>query len=582
MSFLVRLSDQHSSADRGDPASYAADREQVGCSGFVRFLSEERSHGTVQASLNGRLRLIGRVRLDGRDELRSAISSSDRLLDESDGRLCLHAYAKWGDRCAEFLKGDFCFVLWDEDRQRLFCARDHFGVRPLFYTRTKNEWLISDSLQTIAASSNLASELDNHWIADFLTVGYCLDPDRTIYKVIKRLSPAHIVLISHEQCVVRRYWTLDIKNPVYYRNPNDYLTRFRELLSSAIRDRLPPERVGISMSGGLDSSTLAAQTVKVRGHPSKVVAHTCYFEHLIPDEERRFSEQVAHKLEIELITRAVDESFYDPQWHIRDTKTPEPSQAIVRAHPQDIIDQERAELSAVWFFGEGPDNALQFEWRSYLRWLLTEKSWRHLGEAIIQYILSKQGREWYTTVRNRMFRQSAEVDSETDVSEWLADSLVKEVDVVARLEQWNKSRVGEHPWHPRAIASFNSAIWPNFLESFDPAMSKTRVDWRHPFLDLRVVDFLLSVPPIPWARRKRLIREAMRDTLPEEVIDRDKAPLARDPEAILLRQYPLPRCLGTAFAAPWVNTERLCTVKRIEEHQLMKIHALEFWLRKRN
>jgi asparagine synthase (glutamine-hydrolysing) len=153
------------------------------------------------------------------------------------------------------------------------------------------------------------------------------------------------------------------------------------------------------------------------------------------------------------------------------------------------------------------------------------------------------------------------------------------VNFVDRLRDWQQSRVGKHPWHPRAIASFESALWPNFLESFDPAIANTRVEWRHPFLDLRVLQFLLSVPPIPWARRKRLMREAMQNVLPDEVVDRDKTPLARDPEAILLQQHPLPRLSQNALAAPWVNTTN--------EHMLhgylrLRIHALEFWLRSHN
>ena len=69
----------------------------------------------------------------------------------------------------------------------------------------------------------------------------------------------------------------------------------------------------------------------------------------------------------------------------------------------------------------------------------------------------------------------------------------------------------------------------SYLEGYDPAISGTYLDRRHPFLDLRVLIFMLRTPPIPWARRKRLIREAMQGVLPEEVLTRDKAPLVADP-----------------------------------------------------
>jgi asparagine synthase (glutamine-hydrolysing) len=112
-------------------------------------------------SLHKRLWLMGRVRLDARQELCSCVTDSAAALAEPDSLLCIRAYARWGEACLERLKGDFCFVLWDEDRQHLFCARDQLGVRPLFYANTANAFFSSDSIAYLAAQTRIPNELDN-------------------------------------------------------------------------------------------------------------------------------------------------------------------------------------------------------------------------------------------------------------------------------------------------------------------------------------------------------------------------------------------------------------------------------------
>src|SRR5262249_53114350 len=160
------------------------------------------------------------------------------------------------------------------------------------------------------------------------------------------------------------------------------------------KDRLPRGRVGISMSGGLDSATLAAHAVLATGDASKVVAHTRHFEHLIPDEERHFSSLVASRLGISITLRAVDDAWYDPHWRDRELRTPEPNATITRAVPERMIAAEMAEEAEVWFNGEGPDNALLLESLAYLQWLLKGRDWFRVGTALVQHVLTKSLREW--------------------------------------------------------------------------------------------------------------------------------------------------------------------------------------------
>jgi asparagine synthase (glutamine-hydrolysing) len=535
---------------------------------------------TESVGLDGRLWFIGRIRLDAHDDLCSAISGPDVWLEErSDALTCLRAYARWGDRCLEHLRGDFCFCLWDEARQRLFCGRDQLGVRPLFYTADETNCIVSDSLELIAAQ--VRGDLDEYWIADFLTYTLCVDLDRTVYKQIKRVPPAHVLRICPRGRSIQKYWTLQIHDPIFYPHRKDYVDRFEEILALAVKDRLSEGRVGISMSGGLDSSTLAAHAVRATGDASRIVAHTCYFEHLMPDEERHFSSLVAKRLGITVRLRAVDDAWYDPHWSDQDLRTPEPNATSTRALPQRTIAAEMAKESRVWFNGEGPDNALRLESLPYLQWLLRNGEWFRIGTTIINYILNKPLREWHSSFIHIARCWKSETRPQVTLPPWLNKAFINEMQLSERARQADSSSRNKHPWHPLAISSFTGPLWPYMIERLDPAISATPLIWRFPYLDLRVLSFLLSVPPIPWARGKHLIREAMRDFLPKEVIYRAKAPLPRDPEAIMLQKYGLPCLSRDGLIHRYIDHTKIPTEPPNMQlrHPLLNVYVLDHWLK---
>ena len=537
MSFLALFSSDYASVNGPDIGRNATNKQEMVVLGSFRqtalIRTDIHSYASTDAprapfDLEGRFWIIGRARLDEREHLCRKLLASPA---DSDALLCLRSYAKWGEQSPEHLQGNFCFVIWDEDRQRLFCARDQLGVRPLFYAQAGNKWLVSDALEDIRSHSDLSRDLDDHWVADFLTEGYCLDSDRSVYKEIRRVPPAHILTVSSGKSAVRRYWTLNIEAPLFYRDDRIYIEQFHELTALAIQDRLPPGQglLGVSMSGGLDSSTLAAKAVAAVGDASRVIADTRYFDHLIPDDERRLSSLVASRLGIRLTLRSVDDSFYDRLWYTRDLHTPEPTVSVTSAAPERLFRAEMAKEASIWFYGEGPDNALTFEWRAYLRWLWMRRDWRRFGDAVV-WCGSNQARPWHAIIRRcATLRYKGQSRSSGAPRQWLDDAFVKKLDLSVRPHEAPNADASLHPWRPRALASFNSSIWPHFFEKFDAAVSGAPIEWRHPYLDLRVLTFLLSVPPFPWARRKLLIREAMKDALPREVLSRDRNSADRRP-----------------------------------------------------
>jgi asparagine synthase (glutamine-hydrolysing) len=529
----------------------------------------------------GRYWLVGRIRLDARRALHDKLAqrTGQQHHGQSDALLCLHAYAAWGEAFVEELAGDFCFALWDDERRCLIAVRDRLGVRPLFHARSGSRSLVaSDSLAWLADRLAPHRDLDDLWIADFLCQGYGLDAERAVYRQISRLPPAHRLTFADSEPVVRRYWRLAIDEPLRLRG-GDTVERFLDLTAQAITDRLPAGRVGIAMSGGLDSTTLAACAVQASGDPARVVAECFHYETAMRDEEKHFATLVARHLGIELKVRAADDLTYDPAWRTRGIRQAEPSLSVVRAEPDRRIALGQADLAPVWFFGEGPDNALVYERNAYLGWLLGRRDWARLAAAALSSLLAKGADGWGATLARLAGRRAVESEPPA-VPSWLDRGLVEELKLQ---ERYRDRAAGEapHPWHPRAIASFNDAIWPSLLEELDFDAALSPVVWRHPYLDLRVLEFMLSVPPVPWARRKLLLRRAMHGRLPRAVLERRKAPLAQSPIVEPLRRHGLPDLSPGGPLARYVDVRQApaaaaCPASDLS--RLLAVHALEHWL----
>lgn len=328
---------------------------------------------------------------------------------------------------------------------------------------------------------------------------------------------------------------------------------------------------------------MAAKALEVAGDASRIVTRTNYFDHLIPDEEQYFSALVAKKLKLAHTLLAVDDS-YDPELSAPDIKTQEPCAPFTGSSFQRALETEMASQAKVWFYGEGPDNALTFEWQAYLRWLIDKRDWMRFVGSVFQYFRNKEAREWLMTLKAlSRRRREVETNSQPGIPQWIHRDLVARLELGARAYHCMDVRRQTHPWRPRAIASFTSAIWQAYLEYHDAAISGTPLDCRHPFLDLRVLTFMLRTPPIPWARRKRLIREAMRGKLPEEVLSRDKAPLVTDPRAKAMRRTPPAPLSIDETLLRFVDPIKLPDGCQLQSgiDPLAKLRALDTWLKAR-
>jgi len=163
--------------------------------------TNESKYESQPASLDGKTWITGCIRIDSRKELVSRLGLANKIkLDQTpDPELVLHAYRKWGERCTEYLLGDFAFAIWDKDRAKLFCARDHFGTRQLYYAKVRAGIIISNSLFCLHQHPAISKQLNEQAVADFLLMGdhMWMDQTQTAFADIQALLPAHLLVAKN-------------------------------------------------------------------------------------------------------------------------------------------------------------------------------------------------------------------------------------------------------------------------------------------------------------------------------------------------------------------------------------------------
>jgi asparagine synthase (glutamine-hydrolysing) len=483
-------------------------------------------------SLDGQLWITADARLDGREELRAALEKAERRIakDATDPELILHAYAVWDSDCVRHLRGDFAFAIWDRRQEHLFCARDHFGIKPFYYADLDGQFIFSSVLDCVRLHPDVSDELNDTAIGDFLLFGMNGEMATTPFRDVQRLAPAHTLLISRDEFLLRRYWTPPVDGRIRYRHAHEYEEHFQVLLEKAVNDRLRTDAVGILLSGGLDSGAIAsaARTLSRQSTPPiDLRAYTIVYESLIPDPDGPYAKETAEFLKIPSRHLALDNLQPFDGWDRADWTWPEPVEDPFFAGLFDqfqLISQDcRVALS-----GEACDNLMQFEMWPHAKDLAGRGRWARLLSETREYV-SRRPSPW-SSVRRRI-RNFFDPDVKKQAfPAWIAPDFVRRLRLDQRWKEGlNTSLSKRHPILPLGHASLCAPGWTYMFELENPGVTRLPVEVRYPFLDLRIVEYLLGIPPFPCFFEKALLREAMSGRLPESVRRRPKTPLAMDP-----------------------------------------------------
>jgi asparagine synthase (glutamine-hydrolysing) len=524
---------------RGPDAQRAWHANNIGLGHTALWTDERNGEAEQPLSLDGKVWITADARIDGQAELKIKLAGPQhKELDRAtDAQLILHAYRTWGRDCAKHLIGDFAFAIWDGPNSRLFCARDQLGVKPFFYAPVGQHLIFSNTLDCIRQHPLVRNVLNDLAIADFLLFDMNQDCGTTAFADIQRLAPAHQLTWSPKGLEVSRYWTPPFERVVEARPDHDYVEHFRGLLATSVRDRMRTSNIAVSMSGGLDSTAVAATAKNIfaaQAAPFALHAYTVVHDRVIPDDERKFAASAALRLGIP-IHYCVADNYKLYEAYLRQTPTPEPVH-----EPDGAVHMAALEAPAAHFrvmlTGWDGDTLLNESPKPYFRALLNERRVIELLGGIARYVISER-RLLPREFRDWLKRGSAATTARsTQFPTWISPALEKQFALRARWAQVNAAAAAEHPIRPHAHGVLAYIMrMPSFFEHYDAGVTRLALECRHPLLDLRLVDFCLSLPPVPWCVRKEILRRAMRGRLPDRVRFRPKTPLRGWPGAAMIR-----------------------------------------------
>ncbi|MEM1153588.1 MAG: asparagine synthase-related protein [Pseudomonadota bacterium] len=537
--FLAVFSVDNEAPDRGyleRMSHYLArigpDEQQVWTDDQMGFVSARVNTGASEVSgqqfcETERFVVVGDVRLDGKAALIGQLRAQvvEGLEAMSDLELLMQVWVIWGERLSRYLMGDFAVVIWDRQRNTLHGLRDQMGIKQLFYAQFGSWLIVSTALNSLREHARVSNALNEQAVLDFLVFGFNSDFASTMFRDIKRLPPAHLLSFSRQGLSTRRYWSIAAESPPGYRDPMEYVAEFEHRLSQAVEDRMEVGSVAVAMSGGLDSTSIAAFAREAQSEQGRLSLYTMDVGALWPDDrEAEHAALVAQALEAKHVIHRVTLADMFKRDRTLAWALPEPSRDSFRVALMDVFDKI-SQHHTVALTGHGADPLLRGS-PDYFADLMRAGKWAELLKNAMSYY-RVHGRRPPLAIRTSLKKRYERAPWQPVLPHWLRADVVARSGLVERFQQMRDVALSRNtaPDIPRAEAlqDLSSPIWPPTLARFDPQTTGLPLEFRHPFLDVRLIEFTLSMPPSPWFYNKQLLRAATKNRLPEAVRLRRKA-----------------------------------------------------------
>jgi asparagine synthase (glutamine-hydrolysing) len=458
----------------------------------------------------------------------------------SDTEVLPHLYEEFGDAMVRELNGMFAFALWDSRRRRLLIARDRFGEKPLYWGVFDNTLLFASEPKVLLAHPAVQPSLNLNALRQYLSFDYVPAP-LSIYEGINKLPAAHKLTLENGRVNVERYWQLSYKTAEPVPSENEAAEQLRELLADAVRMRLVSDvPLGVLLSGGVDSSTVAA--LAVRASSEAVKTFSISFAESSFDEsayargvakflgtdhhEERLSANLAANLVSE-IGAWMDEPFSDP--------------SLV---PTYLLSRFTRKHVTVALGGDGGDELFAgYQMYAGHRWAEVYKRFptvvrRGLIEPVVK-LLPVKTKNLSFDYKALRFVTGTKYDTVTRHHVWFGSFTPEEQQQLLTPEALAASD-GEIYADARAIAeecnsddlvtqmqSVDTRLYlaEDILTKVDRASMAVSLEVRAPFLDPRVAEFAASLPcnyKLRGLKTKYILKKAVHELLPAFVTRRGK------------------------------------------------------------
>jgi asparagine synthase (glutamine-hydrolysing) len=495
--------------------------------------------------------IVADVRLDNREELMEELNTETFFGDNpTDTELILSAYKRWKEDCPKKLLGDFAFAIWDSREQTLFCARDHFGVKPFYFTHTGQLFAFASSANAIVSLPCVSRRVNEARIADYLVpILEGVDKTSTFFQDIFRLAPAHILIA---RCGVgnvtsRKYWSLDYQKEIHLSSDDEYAASFREIFKEAVHARLRGNRVASMLSGGLDSSSVVCMARHILAQTEKDKRLITFSA--VMEEDKECCESPFIKAVIEqdegsgldarfIRSGQLDQFGEDIDFFLNNAEdlfdfTDIPFFMYAAARKEGVramldgVDGDCVASSNTAYLS---DYARRGDWRAFFSELSGYSSYYQMsGKERIQETFAQGVKPAIkpllpqnVTDAWRRFR-GRDVDQDDS---WMKDSLI-DAEFARRvgLSQRLMTRAGDTQISLRSFRendwlTLNAPFITAALERYERIAAIHSIEARHPFFDRRLVEFCLALPLKQknhqgWT--KMILRQAMNGIMPDKI-----------------------------------------------------------------
>ncbi len=461
-----------------------------------------------------------------------------------DTEVIVHLYEEHGRDCVQHLRGMFTFAIWDSRQRRMFVARDRLGIKPLYYRLSPGSFLFGSEIKVLLAHPEVRPEFHRAVLPEYLAFGYLSGPE-TFYRGIRKLMPGHWLEID-ESGELRSgpYWDLPLTSEESARNESYYVNTYRELLESAVSSHLMSDvPVGVFLSGGLDSSAVAALMTHIRRAPIETFS--------VGYAEQTYSELPYARLMAQHLNSnhhevlVSQQEFFDalPKliWH-EDEPIAWPSSVALY-----FVARLAREQVTVVLTGEGSDETLAgysryaftlknaaFDriyrrsvpglTRRQIRNSISDSHWigASLRRKLAHSFLARDGHSWASFYFDNFFSAFSEQEQAGLLNDEIASESAEGASYRHVLDYWERSS-GE--MLQRLLYTDLKTYLVELLMKQDNMSMAASIESRVPFLDHELVEFALRIPQrfqISGLAGKNILKKTMQGLLPRSILCREK------------------------------------------------------------
>lgn len=466
---------------------------------------------------------VGQVTLEAAAELRREL----RLLPTASTlEIAAGALDRWALDGAGHLRGEYALTAWHERETALICARDGIGIRVLYVGESRDAVVVSNTIDAVVAYPAISRTLDEPALVRFVAEGSVTKGTATPYKAVKLLPEGHTLVVRPGRpAALHRHWHPPPSDASSNCDGRSVPERYREMLREAVADRVTGRRATIFLSGGLDSTTIAATAIDCA---AELRAVTFHYRNLDFDEEVRLAGQAARHL-------GIDHTLVEADAHLALSAERDGSAPAVLADEPGLSSWREglgraAHFSTLAVYGEDGDALLAPPGGAAL---LAAQSLPSLAVAALK-LMASEGEPPYVGLRVRE-RIGWSRSPRPEPTTWLTSSACR---LLERPE--DASVLGARaqalefgPDGGRAWARLLRNVPRDFAVALSPDVTRQRLEVTLPLMDTRIIRYALSIPPVPWCQHKRVAREAFAGRLPASILQRPKTPVPGAHEALV-------------------------------------------------